>query len=274
MIAAVSSGAADIAFCLPQRVPVYLHDTTGSVVERRVNEHTDNIFMLPQNIIRGAPYDNARTVVGDAADDPVLRRDGPLDHLRAEIEIAHRVRSVFVDIGNEFAVESALMRGQRHHLLVVKRDAELLRNEISDLLAGGAVLAGDGDDDARLRGFERHGVSVIRAQRLRLADIVLFEELPVEYKSYECRFSCLRRFRAGLASRLYRGRRAEPDLSAAYHQADRRSYGCGFGASADKTIRREFPGFVNTAFPNYPTYRQKNAARFCKPRRILLLFLN
>lgn len=76
-------GVADIAFCLPQRVPVYLHDTTDSVVERRVNEHTDNIFMFPQNIIRGAPYDNARTVVGDAADDPVLRRDGPLDHLRA-----------------------------------------------------------------------------------------------------------------------------------------------------------------------------------------------
>ena len=87
-------GVADIAFCLPQRVPVYLHDTTDSVVERRVNEHTDNIFMLPQNIIRGAPYDNAQTVVGDAADDPVLRRDGALDHLRAEIEIVHRVRSV------------------------------------------------------------------------------------------------------------------------------------------------------------------------------------
>ena len=188
-------GVADIAFCLPQRVPVYLHDTTDSVVERRVNEHTDNIFMLPQNIIRGAPYDNARTVVGDAADDPVLRCDGALDHLRAEIEIAHRVRSVFVDIGNEFAVEPALMRGQRHHLLVVKRDAELLRNELSDLLAGGAVLAGDGDDDARLRGFERHGVSVIRAQRLRLADIVLFEELPVEYKPHDARQDLRNRIR-------------------------------------------------------------------------------
>ena len=93
-------------------------------------------------------------------------------------------------------------------------------------------------------------------------------------QSYECRFSCLRRFPRWLASRLYRGRRAEPDLSAAYHQADRRSYGCGFGASADKAIRREFPGFVNTASPNYPTYRHKNAARFEEPRRILLLFLN
>ena len=105
-------------------------------------------------------------------------------------------------------------------------------------------------------------------------DEMVFEGHYRDGQSYERRFSCLRRFRAGLASRLYRGRRAEPDLSASYHQADRRSYGYGFGASADKTIRRRFSGFVNAASPNYPTYRHKNAARFFKPRRILLLFLN
>ena len=104
--------------------------------------------MIPQNIVSGAPDDNAASVFRNAADYAVLSGDCLLNDVRAEIQIVEDFRGICVDVRYEFAVESAFLGGECGHFLIIKRNSETLCNDLSDLLAGGAVLPRDRYDYA------------------------------------------------------------------------------------------------------------------------------
>ena len=125
---------------------------------------------------------NAAAVLGYPADYPVLRLHRVLDDLRAEIKLLHTLRGVAVDVGYELPVKSALLRRQGGHLLIIERDIQTLADQLAYLLARGAMLPGDGDDNPRVGGLD-HCLEFLRLPVVN--HIRLLQELTVKQQSHK-----------------------------------------------------------------------------------------
>lgn len=83
--------------------------------------------------------------------------------------------------------QPAFLCGKGGHFLVVEGDAQLLCHQLADLLAGGTMFTGDGDNHAGLGGLND---SVLVLYMLVLPcgfTIGCSKELPVEHKAHQRR---------------------------------------------------------------------------------------
>ena len=149
-----------------------------------MNEDAHHILMVPQHVIRRSSHNDTASVFGNLFNDLMLRHHSQPHHPGTQIQIVQRLGRIFVQAGYKLSVQSALLGGKGGHLLIVKRDAQPLGQPSADLLSGGAVLPGNGNDHAG-SGRLNDGRGMLPVHQRRVFYIGVGEKLPVIYNAQE-----------------------------------------------------------------------------------------
>ena len=73
-------------FCQLVAISVYLHNTFDTVFVRCVNEYTEQILVVSQNVVCGSADDYTATLIGNSFDYFILCYDCTLDNVGAQIQ--------------------------------------------------------------------------------------------------------------------------------------------------------------------------------------------
>ena len=136
-----------------------LHRLLEAELRVGMHENAHDIRSVLQNVVRAAADEHARALIGEPLDDFHLIREQrlvPEVGLRGVVRHRHIAAVTGAQARDEIALEAlvgeqhrvyaAVLGGHGDDLTVVKRDAEPVRQHLTDRLAARAVLPGDCND--------------------------------------------------------------------------------------------------------------------------------
>lgn len=120
-----------------------------------MDEDAEKVFLVAKNIVGGATYDYATSLLSDFFQDSILRFNGVFGRRSGEVELLRDLFAVIAaNLFNILFVEAAFNSSESGKLLIVIRDVKLFRDELANFLALRAVFAGDCNDNARMGRLE------------------------------------------------------------------------------------------------------------------------
>ena len=136
-----------------------LHRLLDAELRVCMDEHAHDIRSVPEDVVRAAADEHARTLIGEPLDDldligeqclvPEVGFRGIVRHRHIAAVTGVQTRdeiALEALIGEQHRVYAAVLGGHGDDLTVVKRDAEPLRQHLAYRLAARAVLPGDRND--------------------------------------------------------------------------------------------------------------------------------
>ena len=140
--------------------PVTLHRLLLAILHVGIDKDVDTVRVISEDIVGTATHDDTGFILGDFFDDLVLEQielvvHGKISHNReTAAEAVHSRREgveeavggFFVDALEDLRTDTAIFCGERDQFFVIKGDAKLLREHLSDSSSAAAELSADRDD--------------------------------------------------------------------------------------------------------------------------------